>query len=384
MSQSATLKQCVILAEDLARYAPVLEREVVRPLPEISERPVIYWQMRELERFGVEEFVVIAPRFSDGQRDDLAHAADSLPLKAALQFRETGPARNEAAMLRDAAAGLHECFLVCRDTTLWDANAGALLREFAARGGTEPCELVAAPTGGTEPAPTSLLALNQAALQRLPASAPSGNLHEQLRASGRLKPCHAEGMVLNLLNPDQQDSARHEFAAVFTRPALILDRDGVINRDHGYVGSQDRWEWMEGALDTIKLAADHGWHVFVVTNQSGVARGMYGEDDVRSLMRWVIDEARGYGGTIDDYRYCPYHPEATIPAYRQESEWRKPRPGMILSLIADWNLNRDHCLLIGDQSIDAKAARHAGIDSALFPGGNLAAFVAPLLLSQPR
>jgi D-glycero-D-manno-heptose 1,7-bisphosphate phosphatase len=167
-------------------------------------------------------------------------------------------------------------------------------------------------------------------------------------------------------------------------PALFLDRDGVLNHDHGYVGSKDRFEWIDGALDAVRLATDHGWHVFVVTNQSGVARGMFGEPDVRALMAWVADEIRRHGGTLDDWRYCPYHPEATVPAYRRESAWRKPGAGMITNLMADWELDPEHCLMVGDKGIDLDAAHGASIAGKLFPGGNLADFMENLLLAEPR
>ena len=165
-----------------------------------------------------------------------------------------------------------------------------------------------------------------------------------------------------------------------SRPALFLDRDGVINVDHGYVGSRDRFEWMAGALDAIRLATQSGWHVFIVTNQSGVARGKYGEDDVRALLAWIADAARAAGGTIDDARYCPFHPEAIVPDYRRASDWRKPAPGMILDLIRSWGLDPASCLLIGDQETDMEAAAAAGIAGHLFAGGDLLSFVRPLLL----
>ena len=122
------------------------------------------------------------------------------------------------------------------------------------------------------------------------------------------------------------------------RRALFLDRDGVINVDHGYVGSRERFEWMPGAREAIRAATDAGWHVFVVTNQSGVARGLLrARPTVQALHAWMADEMRRAGGTIDDLRYCPFHPEAVLAAYRDQAHpWRKPAPGMLLDLIRAW------------------------------------------------
>jgi D,D-heptose 1,7-bisphosphate phosphatase len=161
--------------------------------------------------------------------------------------------------------------------------------------------------------------------------------------------------------------------------ALFLDRDGVINVDHGYVGTWNRFEWIPGARETVALATRMGWKVFIVTNQSGVARGFYTEDDVRSLLHRITEECAVLGGTIDDTRYCPYHPNATIDAYRRASDWRKPEPGMLLDLLRVWNLQPAQCVMIGDQETDMTAAARAAMPAYLFPGGDLLEFASPIL-----
>jgi D,D-heptose 1,7-bisphosphate phosphatase len=161
--------------------------------------------------------------------------------------------------------------------------------------------------------------------------------------------------------------------------ALFLDRDGVLNVDHGYVGSRERFEWMDGALDAIRYASEAGWRVFVVTNQSGVARGLYTEDAVRELLTWMAGEVRGAGGTIDDVRFCPFHPDAVVEAYRQAHPWRKPLPGMLLDLIRVWDLDPKRAVMVGDQKTDMQAAAAAGVAGHLFRGGNLLAFLRPIL-----
>ena len=163
------------------------------------------------------------------------------------------------------------------------------------------------------------------------------------------------------------------------RRALFLDRDGVINIDHGYVGSRDRFEWMAGAREAVRYATEAGWLVFIVTNQSGVARGFYTEDAVRDLLGWIAEECRAAGGKIDDCRYCPFHPEATVEAYRRDSDWRKPAPGMLLDLMRQWDVQPDRCAMIGDQPSDLAAAERAGVRGYLFPGGDLLAFVRTVL-----
>ena len=189
----------------------------------------------------------------------------------------------------------------------------------------------------------------------------------------------AEGYFRDIGVPEDLARAQREVPRRLKRPALFLDRDGVINIDHGYVGSRERFEWTPGALEAIRAATDAGWQVFVVTNQSGVARGHYDEAAVVTLHEWMCDEVRQHGGTIDDIRYCPYHEAAAIPAYRRASDWRKPAPGMLLDLMQAWELDAARCVFVGDQDSDMVAARAAGIEGRLFTGGNLMEFVRPLL-----
>ena len=159
------------------------------------------------------------------------------------------------------------------------------------------------------------------------------------------------------------------------RPAVFFDRDGVLNKDHGYVGDIDRFEWTETAIAAVKFANDRGYLIFVVTNQSGVARGYYDEDAVHRLHAHMQRELQAQGAHVDAFRFCPHHPDGTVERYARACSWRKPAPGMLLDLLAEWPVARGRSLVVGDQLSDMKAAAAADIASVLFDGTDLKALL---------
>ena len=155
----------------------------------------------------------------------------------------------------------------------------------------------------------------------------------------------------------------------------LLDRDGVLNIDKDYLHKAEEVEWVPGSLEAIAWLNRQGFKVVVVTNQSGVARGFFTEDTVRKLHDWMTVEVRKAGGDIAAFYYCPHLPGAAVKQYDVDCECRKPKPGMIVQALRDFNVQPDNAFLIGDNPRDVEAAEAAGVTGFLYIGGNLLEFV---------
>ncbi len=152
--------------------------------------------------------------------------------------------------------------------------------------------------------------------------------------------------------------------------ALFLDRDGVINIDYGFVHSMDNFKYIEGAKEIIKMANDFGILVIVVTNQSGIARGYYTEEEFKLFTEEINEDLKNFDAHIDATYFCPHHPKEGIGKLRKDCDCRKPKTGLLMKAIKEWNLDKNKCFLIGDKDSDIIAANRCGISSCLFSSEN--------------
>lgn len=144
------------------------------------------------------------------------------------------------------------------------------------------------------------------------------------------------------------------------KKALFLDRDGVINIDKGYVYKIEDCEFVEGIFDICRLAKKNDFILIVVTNQAGIGRGYYTEEDFLNFMDFIKMEFIKQGCPLDDVYYCPYY-EDGLPPWNIKSFDRKPAPGMLLKAAAQHELDLEQCLMLGDRESDMEAGRNAGI-----------------------
>jgi D-glycero-D-manno-heptose 1,7-bisphosphate phosphatase len=197
----------------------------------------------------------------------------------------------------------------------------------------------------------------------------------KLAREGRLAGRVYGGFFIDIGVPDALARAQFEVPRAKRRPAAFLDRDGVLNLDTGYVHKAEELALLPGAAEAVKHLNDRAYYVFVITNQGGVARGYYGEEDVRRFHALLAGQLRAMGASIDDFRYCPHHPDGAREGYGIACDWRKPAPGMIFDLMKHWPVEAEGSFIVGDKQSDMEAAKAAGLPGHLFAGGNLARFI---------
>ena len=149
------------------------------------------------------------------------------------------------------------------------------------------------------------------------------------------------------------------------RKALFLDRDGVININHGYVHTPGQTDWVPGIFELVAAAHAHGFLPIVVTNQAGIGRGLYAEAAFLDYTTWMHAQFAARGTPLLATYWCPHHPEAGIGDYRVDCDCRKPRPGMLLEAIARFDIDPARSLMIGDKQGDLDAAAAAGVAARL-------------------
>jgi D,D-heptose 1,7-bisphosphate phosphatase len=420
-----SIRQCAILVGGLGTRLGALTAATPKPLLPIGDRPFLAWLMREFVRFGVDEFVLLTGYLSDQVVAQVQALAALLPREARIVISEEPEQAGTGGAVFHARGRLAERFLLCNGDSLFDCNMARLLADVAEDGpdvvgrivlrgiedasrygvveldgdritafrarplpavaDADPADLPVASTPTAGVINAGIYVFDRRLLDELtPKCSLERVVMPRLARRGALRGTVAEGYFRDIGVPDDFARTSEELPRLLRRRALFLDRDGVINVDHGYVASCAAFEWMPGAREAIRAATDAGWHVFVVTNQSGIGRGLYSEADMYELHAWMIDEIRRTGGTVDDLRFCPFHPEAAVEAYRHAAHpWRKPAPGMLLDLIRAWQIDPARSVLVGDQDSDLRAAAAAGVSAQKFTGGNLLDAVLPLLRQSP-
>lgn len=187
---------------------------------------------------------------------------------------------------------------------------------------------------------------------------------------GRVAGRAYDGFFVDIGLPESLADAQDTVAAWRAKPLVIFDRDGVLNVDHGHVGTPERFEWVPGAPDAVRAVNDAGFLAAVVTNQAGIAKGHYSRDQYLAFERWIGERLAEHGAHLDAVYHCPHHPDAE-GEYGVACDCRKPSPGMVLAALRDLRPDPERVVFIGDKDSDIQAAAAAGIVGVLFDGHDL-------------
>lgn len=399
-------QQAVFLIGGLGTRLGGLAEKMPKPLLPAGGKPFLEYLLAEAARRGFREVLLLAGHRSDAVFDYLERSRIAATLKISVEVCVEPHPLGTAGALVNARNRLADEFLLINGDTWFDFN----WRDLFAFGRDLECSAAAAlrSAPGGKRYETAVLDgqmireiqmrdnagdgglifggvyyLRRDALANI--AAPASFEHDllvPLSRAGKLAGRRYDGFFIDIGIPETYAEAQQSVPLQVKRPAVFFDRDRVLNADTGYTHKPSDLIFIPGAIEAVKRLNDSGTYVFVVTNQSGVARGLYDEAAVVRFHAAIEAQLAERGATIDDWRYCPFHPEAAVAQYRMAHPWRKPQPGMILDLMNHWPVDRDRSFLIGDKDDDIAAASAAGIAGHKFSGGNLNEFVGAILAAR--
>jgi D-glycero-D-manno-heptose 1,7-bisphosphate phosphatase len=196
-----------------------------------------------------------------------------------------------------------------------------------------------------------------------------------LVGEGKVGGLECGGFFRDIGIPDDFARAQDEFARGWPTPVAFFDRDNTLIHDEGYTHKSTDLRWIDGSREAIRRLNDAGYRVCVVSNQAGVARGYYEEEDVRRFHALMQEDLAAFGAHIDLSLYCPHHPDGTVPGYAVACDCRKPKPGLLERAGAQMAVDKARSFLVGDKDSDIEAALAFGIRGIRYEGGPLTVLI---------
>lgn len=374
------LNQAVILAGGRGTRLGALTEQLPKPMMPVDGGPFIDQLLWNLRRHGFRKVLLSVGYLSGVIRD---HIGDGDPFGLEVSYcLEREPAGTGGA-LGLALPQLDERFLVLNGDTLFDVNyldlalalehndAAVALRAVAdverygsvLLDGDRVTAFAEKAGGGAGLVNGGVYALNRTVVEQSTGSSIEHDWLPALVASRRLAGRSYDGFFIDIGLPESLARAQLDVPDWRRKPAALLDRDGVLNVDSGYVHTPDAFAWKPGAVEAVKWLNDSGYLVIVVTNQAGIARGYYSEEAFLAFSDWIAEQLRQRGAHIDASYYCPDHPEHGQGIYRRDSGCRKPQTGMLEAAARDWVFDPERSFLIGDKDSDLEAAERFGVAS---------------------
>ena len=372
-----------------------------KPLLPVANRPFLDTLLWHLSRFGFEKVLLLA-----GYRAEMVAAyATSTPYRRKLDITvlaEPNPL-GTAGALRAAAERLDDQFILLNGNSVFDfnwldlaashnrANEPLIVTALRWLGDTSRSGIVTLEEGrvtgfrvrgGGGPGLVNggVYFMDRAIIETLPeVGSLEADVLPILAAKGAVRGRTYKGFFLDIGVPDALDAAQSLIPESLRRPAVFFKRDGVSNIDQGQAGAIARYAWTADAREAIKLVNDAGLFVFVITNEGDVSRGIHDEAAILGLQRHTQSRLRAFGAHVDDFRCCRPHPEGNVSEYAITGSCRGSEPGMMFDILADWPVDIDRSIFIGDKPTDIEAGKRAGLRTLYWQDDDLRTALTPLL-----
>lgn len=388
------MRQAILLVGGRGTRLGAAARDTPKPLlPIVGDTRFLDYLIDNLARHGVEEILLLAGHL--GEQVEARYRGRTFRGARIDVVRESAPA-GTAGALTYVADRLDDMFLMSNGDSYFDVNYLALAASMApsdlgalalrqvedagrygrvAREGAritgfhekDPSWQGAAPISG------GVYVLKREVLELIGAPPVSieTDVFPRLAAEGRLAGMIGEGFFIDIGLPETLAQGREELPAQMRRAAAFFDRDGTLNRDDGYTHEPDALEFLPGAVEAIRAVNDAGALAIVVTNQAGLARGLYDEAQMRAFHTHMQARLREAGAHIDAFYHCPFHAGGKVDDWRRAAHPdRKPAPGMLKRALLEWPIDAERSFMVGDQDHDLAAAAAIGLPGyKVAPGG---------------
>lgn len=375
------IRQAVILVGGTGSRLGEITRSFPKPFLAINGQPFVARLLRRLAQHGIDQVILLA-----------GHAANQieqldLPTPQGLKVDilvEPSP-QGTAGGLKIFAPKLADKFLLLNGDSILDSNWSALVpmltdttamvmalrrvEDVSRYGSVRLTENAVTafnekkPGGGAGYINAGIYAIDKNHV--LPHIAGPSSLETEvipkLVAAGQVKAVPQQGYFIDIGLPETLQAARDQLDNNLQKPAVIFDRDNTLVEDYGYTHKIEDLKWRDGAREAIRMANDANFYVFVATNQAGIARGYYTAKDMQNFHQAMQRELQIIGAHIDDFAYCPHHPDGKVAPLNTVCGCRKPASGMLESLHQKHPFVRECSIMIGDQPKDAEAGQAFGI-----------------------
>ena len=384
--------QALILAGGLGTRLGDLTKETPKPILPVGGVLFMEHVLWNLKRHGITRILLSTGYLADRVEEVLG---DGSRLGIQLNYCVETEALGTGGATRFAAPFLEDEFFVLNGDTLFDANYWAL---GAAKQGTGTAAMALRQVvdvsryggctlkngevtafqekghSGPGVINAGIYALDQETIGRLPQrkSSLERDLFPHLAQEGKLAGVPSDSFFIDIGLPETLAEANESVPKWRRKPCAFLDRDGVLNVNTHHTHRTEDLHWIEGSREAVRWLNDNGYLVLVITNQAGIGKGKYNEAHFHHFMSQMEAQLHEVGAHLDGYYFSPYHPTEGIGEYLQDSQDRKPNPGMILRAFDEWDIDRERSFVIGDKPSDIEAAERAGLQGFLFePGDHL-------------